>query len=71
MGPMVIGRPSITTQPTESQETARKLFHREHAIDDILAWDFSAYDRSCPQCSFPVPSFRPSCRVCGFAIGRV
>lgn len=70
LGPMIIGRPQVRPTPTPAQLEARRLVARERAIDDILAWDFDAYNRVCTGCGYPIPTFRLSCKVCGNHVGR-
>jgi len=71
LAPIVLGRPALPSVETVEQREARARFTREREIDDILAWDLGAYDRSCPTCGYPVPNFRPSCRICGTRVGRM
>ena len=67
---LVLGRPALPVVISNEQGEARQRYARERAIDDILSWDISAYDRACPACAYPVPNFRSSCRVCGAVVGR-
>jgi hypothetical protein len=36
----------------------------------IAEEDASLTDRRCPECEVPCPSYRKTCKVCGYAIGR-
>jgi hypothetical protein len=67
--PMYLGQPKYVPPTTPEQEEALRLTHRERGIDDALK-NLSA-PRSCPRCRYPAPSWRTSCRVCGFPLGRL
>ena len=62
-----LGQPKYVPPTTLEQEEARRLTHRERSIDDALK-NLNA-PRSCPRCHYPSPSWRSSCRVCGFGLG--
>ena len=64
-----VGMPKNVPERTPEQERAGKWFARERAIDDSIKNSDSI--RSCPNCNFPAPPWRVSCRVCRFEIGRV
>jgi hypothetical protein len=70
MAHIVLGRPRPPVVETPTERDARARIARERAIDDILAWDLSAYERDCPACGYPLPNFRCACRVCGEIVGR-
>jgi hypothetical protein len=55
---------------TPEQEMARRRRARERAIDDAIRLVRYA-SRNCPGCHYPVPNYRVTCRICGFAVGRV
>lgn len=63
-----VGKPKDVPIPTPEQQEAAKLFARERAIDDAIKNADS--DRSCPNCNYPAPRWRLTCRVCGFEVGR-
>ena len=65
---MALGKPENEPLPTKQQEDAMAWYHRENAIDDAI--ENADAPRACPECHFPAPTWRASCRVCGFAIGR-
>jgi hypothetical protein len=69
--PVIIGRAAATIEPTAEQEAARRFARREHGIDTLLRGRIEGCSRDCPECGYPVPGFRQSCYVCGFAVGRV
>jgi hypothetical protein len=64
----VLGKPKIVPKLTPEQEEAEKEFARERGIDDSIK--NADADRSCPQCNYPAPRWRLTCRVCGFEMGR-
>ncbi len=66
---MYVGRPKNPPVPTPKQEKAREWSARERGIDDSIK-NIDA-DRSCPQCNYPAPPWRETCRVCGLKMGRV
>lgn len=37
----------------------------------LAAQDAAFTDRRCPECGAPCPSYRKTCKACGFAIGRL
>lgn len=66
-----LGRPA-TARPLEvtpSQAEASRRRSREGGIDDAIR-NAGRSPRCCPECSYPAPAWRTTCRVCGFAIGR-
>jgi len=68
--PMIfVGRPAEVMDRTPSQEEALRWGARESGIDDSLR-NATRSARSCPQCSYPAPAWRTTCRVCGFEMGR-
>jgi hypothetical protein len=72
-GRVILGKPSHVERATPltlEQEEAARMRQRELGVDDAIKnVDRSA--RTCPQCKYPAPDWRTTCRVCGFAIGRV
>jgi hypothetical protein len=64
-----VGMPENVPKRTPKQDQAAEWSGRERAIDDSIKNADSI--RSCPQCNFPAPPWRVSCRVCGFEMGRV
>lgn len=54
---------------TERQERAKAWRAKEHGIEQAIR-SVDADERRCPRCSYPVPSFRKTCCVCGFEVGR-
>jgi predicted amidophosphoribosyltransferase len=68
----VIGRmmaahpPEVVAQ--QSLVTARR--RREHGINVLLGGRLDVPSRPCPDCVYPVPTFRDSCYVCGRVLGR-
>ena len=69
MPEMYLGEPVDPSPTTESQEKAFGWAMRERGIDDALK-NMGA-PRACPECSYPVQTWRSECRVCGYEIGRV
>lgn len=67
---VVLGRPTVVPVVTTEQERARAWARREHGINILLRGRLEAASRPCPDCGYPVPSFRKSCYVCGLEIGR-
>jgi hypothetical protein len=65
-----LARPLAWLPGTPEQEEARRRRAREQAIDDALRTVRYA-SRDCPGCSYPVPNYRVTCRVCGAVVGRV
>jgi hypothetical protein len=67
---LMLGRPAIPPVVTPEQEQARALRAREGGITAAL--DNARYEgaRDCPECGYPVPSFRKTCYVCAFELGR-
>lgn len=67
---LVLGRPAVHPVRTPEQERASALRRREAGITDAL--DNARYEgaRDCPGCGYPVPSFRRTCYVCSFELGR-
>jgi hypothetical protein len=63
-----VGQPKNVPVPTLEQEEAGKWFGRERAIDDSIK--NADAERSCPECNYPAPRWRETCRVCGFKMGR-
>jgi uncharacterized Zn finger protein (UPF0148 family) len=43
---------------------------RERQMQDAVRRWAHVTQRRCPKCGAPCPEFRPTCKVCGFAIGR-
>ncbi len=66
---MMLGMPEVEPEETASQRNALRWTGREAGIDDALA-NIQA-TRCCPQCDYPAPDWRKSCRVCGYEFGRV
>ena len=67
-----VGKP-VTIAPierTKEQEHALRSKLREHGIDDSIK-NAPISSRRCPQCRYPAPNWRTTCRVCGFEMGRV
>jgi hypothetical protein len=66
-----IGQPAEVPgpKPTPTQEEAGLWNVRESAIDDAIR-NAARSSRSCPRCSYPAPSWRTTCRICGFTMGR-
>lgn len=54
--------------PEQAEAGRRRL--RERGIDDAIK-NAGRSSRSCPECQYPAPDWRVSCRVCGFEFGRV
>jgi hypothetical protein len=69
LGRIVLGRPNEPIVDNPQQTIAREWFLRERGIDDAIKNADS--DRLCPQCNYPAPRWRATCRVCGFEMGRV
>ncbi len=67
---LVLGRPEFPPVITPEQEQASALYARERGITDAL--DNARFEgaRDCPGCGYPVPSFRKTCYVCAFELGR-
>jgi hypothetical protein len=63
-----LGGPRI--EPTPSQEAAFRAHAQERGITILLNGRLTAESRDCPSCAYPVPSFRKSCYVCGYNLGR-
>ena len=66
---IVLGRPAVPVEYTPQQEEARRWNRRESAINDSIR-NASRSERSCPQCTYPAPLWRKTCRVCGYEMGR-
>jgi hypothetical protein len=66
---MYLGRPKKLPPITKSQKQALAWTSRERGIDDSLK-NMDA-QRQCPECNYPAPDWRKTCRVCGFEMGRV
>lgn len=64
-----VGQPAEVTEKTPSQADALRWAYRESGIDDSLD-NVTRSARSCPQCSYPAPAWRMTCRVCSFEMGR-
>lgn len=62
--------PDITPQQHQRQQQASAWSRREYGINDALLNARYEGARDCPQCGYPVPSFRKSCYVCSFELGR-
>lgn len=43
---------------------------RQRKMEDAIRRWGKLTQRRCPECDAPCPEFRPTCKVCGFAIGR-
>lgn len=67
---IMLGQPEVIPEVTPRQKQANAWRLRERGITDAL--DNARYEgaRDCPQCGYPVPSFRKSCYVCSFELGR-
>jgi len=65
-----LGRPTDPPEITPTQEAALKWSLRESGIDDSIRKARDA-PRCCPQCAFPAPAWRTTCRVCGYEMGRL
>jgi hypothetical protein len=66
-----VGQPAHPLPPpTPQQEEAGRMRQREWAVDDSIK-NVAYSSRSCPQCNYPAPDWRATCRVCGFEIGVV
>lgn len=69
---VVIGRPSglpPTPPVTPQQAELGRLMSRERGIDDAIK-NAGISSRICPQCGYPAPGWRITCRVCGFEMDR-
>lgn len=64
-----VGMPSNLPEPTPEQKLAIEWFLRERSMEDAIKNAKS--NRTCPNCNSPAPPWRPSCRVCGYEMGRV
>lgn len=64
-----VGQPRDLPDRTPEQEDAMKRFVREQGIDDAIK--NADAGRSCPECQYPAPRWRVTCRVCGFKMGRL
>jgi hypothetical protein len=68
---LIVGRATVSAEPTERQRRALELRRREHGITLLVnSGRLQGATRPCPECSYPVPGFRKSCCVCGFEVGR-
>jgi|ERR1051326_1258452 hypothetical protein len=67
-GTMVLGKPKKPIVRTPKQEEAYQRLILEFGIDDSIR--NANCGRSCPQCNYPAPKWRVTCRVCGFKMGR-
>lgn len=72
---VTIGQPDAAVAPmTRDREMgvreADKWAMRERGIDDSIR-NATTSTRSCPDCGYPAPNWRKTCRVCGREIGRV
>ncbi len=70
MRAVYVGQPVGLPSETPQQAEALRLILRERGIDDAIK-NARSSSRSCPQCHYPAPDWRVSCRVCGFEFGRV
>lgn len=66
---IVLGKPKIPITNSPDQEKAREWNSREKGVDDSLE-NINDSSRSCPECGYPAPGWRKTCRVCGFEMGR-
>ena len=62
---MVLGRPTVI-EPIKITETHNAAIQRQHIErEKIRALKDSKYsDRTCPDCKYPIASFRKECWVC-------
>ncbi|MEZ4298779.1 MAG: hypothetical protein R3B70_27760, partial [Polyangiaceae bacterium] len=68
---VILGRATITVEPTEQQLAALSLRRREAGITRLVnGGRLQGATRSCPECNYPVPGSGKSCYVCGFELGR-
>lgn len=65
---VVVGMPDDPPLFTARQREAARWSMREGGIDDSIKNVDS--ERACPQCKYPAPWWRATCRVCGFPMGR-
>lgn len=70
MRAVYVGQPVGLPPETPQQAEARRLMLRERGVDDAIK-NARSSSRCCPQCQYPAPDWRVSCRVCGFEFGRV
>jgi len=69
MRAVYVGQPVGVPPETSQQAEARKLMLRERGVDDAIK--NASCSRCCPECQYPAPDWRVSCRVCSFEFGRV
>jgi len=68
---LILGRPTVSVEPTEQQRQAIDFRRREHGITHLVKnGRLRDATRFCPKCNYPVPDFRKTCYVCGFETGR-
>lgn len=67
---VVLGFAAEMPKLTPQQEEAACWSAREGGINDSIR-NAARSTRACPECSYPAPDWRVTCRVCGFAMGRV
>ncbi len=65
-----LGQPAVRPPATPEQTRAGLWNVRERAVNDAIK-NARRSTRHCPQCHYPTPDWRLSCRVCGFEFGRV
>jgi len=69
MRAVYVGQPVGVPPETSQQAEARKLMLRERGVDDAIK--NASCSRCCPECQYPAPDWRVSCRVCSFEFGHV
>lgn len=68
--PVIMGRGELVPSYTDKQQLALRLHRREEGLNTLIKRGLHGKDRDCPECGYPVPSFRKTCYVCGFTLGR-
>lgn len=67
---LVVGQGELVPHHTDRQRRALALTQREQGINRVINGRMTGDTRDCPQCGFPVQTFRKTCYVCGADVGR-
>jgi hypothetical protein len=64
-----LGRVARPEPLSSRQREALRLVARERGIREVISIAKSI-SRRCPRCTYPLPSYRITCQVCGYEAGR-
>ncbi len=69
-GPTMMRRPKLPLAPLSAKEAAALAAYQKEESKSHALRDIKYASRHCPDCGYPVSDWLPTCRVCGFKIGR-